>query len=182
MAKRKEKRTRRKFLIFTFILIIICVIIIGYMFLNKEAFLSKINYTISGNITYYDIYGIHMNFEGDFELDDGFSNPKLVLANASKEKVISWNLENENSKYTFKTSDYINDGINLEGLDNGTYYFLIKVNNKDGKDVYFPLINKTEYSDLTYYTLTKNDSNKVIDINWVKYLDNVVLGIHIKKT
>ena len=182
MAKRKEKRTRRKFLIFTFILIIICVIIIGYMFLNKEAFLSKINYTISGNITYYDIYGIHMNFEGDFELDDGFSNPKLVLANASKEKVISWNLENENSKYTFKTSDYINDGINLEGLDNGTYYFLIKVNNKDGKDVYFPLINKTEYSDLTYYTLTKNDSNKVIDINWDKYQGNEVLGFHIKNT
>lgn len=185
MSKRKNSKKakrRRKIIKFILILIIICVVIIGYIFLSKETFLSKINYEMNGNITYYDIYGIHMNFKGDFELDDGFSNPKLVLKSANKEKTVSWNLENEGSEYTFQTSDYINDGINLETLDNGTYYFLIKVQDEEGTDVYFPLINKTDYSDLTYYTLTKNNSNKVIDINWDKYQGNEILGFHIKNT
>lgn len=184
MARRKlskKARRRKKIIKFIFVLIIIAVIGIYCLFLNKKTFLSRLDYDVSGKITYYDIYGIHMNFKGEFKLDDNFSNPKLVLANGSKEKNISWKLEKEANKYTFKTSDYINDGINLEDLDNGTYYFLIKVN--DGEDIkYFPLINDTEYSDLTYYTLTKNNSNKVIDINWDKYQGHEVLGFHIKNT
>lgn len=183
MKRKNNKKVKRRKLIFKIILffIIVCAVLIGYIFLNNKTFLSKIDYTVKGNITYYDIYGIHMNFKGNFKLEDGFSDPKLVLANSSKEKVISWKLENDGNKYSFKTSDYINDGINLESLDNGTYYFLIKVN--DGEDVkYFPLINDTDYSDLTYYTLTKNNSNKVIDITWDKYQGNEVLGFHIKNT
>ena len=182
MAKRKNsKKARRKRIIkCIFILIVIGAASISYLFLRKT-FLNKIDYTLNGLITYYDIYGIHMNFEGNFKLDDGFSNPKLVLANAYKEEIISWNLKNKGNEYTFKTSDYINDGINLEHLNSGTYYLLIKVNKKD--DVkYFPLINDTEYSDLMYYSLTKGGSNKLININWDKYQGNEVLGFHIKNT
>ena len=184
MAKRKlskKARKKKKIIKFIFTLIIIAIIAICYLVLNKKTFLSKIDYDVKGKITYYDIYGIHMNFEGNFKLDDNFSNPKLVLTNGFKEKVISWKLEKEANEYAFKTSDYINDGINLEDLDNGTYYFLIKIN--DGNDIkYFPLINDTEYSDLTYYTLTKNSSNKAINITWDKYQGHEVLGFHIKST
>ena len=180
MAKRKNKRRRFIIKIILF-LMIVGVIGIFYFLLNNNSFLSKIDYTLNGNITYYDIYGIHMNFEGNFKLDDGLSVPKLVLTNGFKEESISWKLENSDNEYTFKTSDYINDGINLENLDSGTYYFLIKVN-KDDEVKYFPLINDTKYNDLTYYSLTKNNSNKVIDITWDQYQGNEILGFHIKNT
>ena len=177
MAKRKKKRFKKIILI----LIILAIIFGAYIFLNQKRFLSEINFSTKGKITYYDIYGIHMNFEGDFNLKKDYSDPKLVLTNGLNEKVISWKLENEGNDYTFKTSDYINDGINLENLDNGTYYFLIKVKSGD-KDVYFPLINDSDYKDLTYYTLTKQGSNKVININWDKYQGNEFLSFHIKNT
>lgn len=184
MAKRKvskKNKRRRNVIKIILFLAFVCAIGAGYIFLNSKTFLSKIDYELSGKISYYDIYGIHMNFEGSFKLDDNFSDPKLVLSNGMDEKVIHWDLENEDNSYTFKTSDYINDGINLEKLDNGNYYFLIKVKEAD-KDIYFPLINDTEYSDLKYYTLTKNNKNKVIDITWDKYQGNEVLGFHIKNT
>lgn len=183
MAKRKNRKNKRRRFIIKIILFLMIVGVIGtfYFFLNNNSFLSKIDYTLNGNITYYDIYGIHMNFEGNFKLDDGLSDPKLVLTNGFKEESISWKLENSDNEYTFKTSDYINDGINLENLDSGTYYFLIKVN-KDDEVKYFPLINDTKYNDLRYYSLTKNNSNKVIDITWDQYQGNEVLGFHIKNT
>ena len=183
MAKRKNRKNKRRRFIIKIILFLMIVGVIGifYFLLNNNSFLSKIDYTLNGNITYYDIYGIHMNFEGNFKLDDGLSDPKLVLTNGFKEESISWKLENSDNEYTFKTSDYINDGINLENLDSGTYYFLIKVN-KDDEVKYFPLINDTKYNDLTYYSLTKNNSNKVIDITWDQYQGNEILGFHIKNT
>ena len=163
MAKRKNRKNKRRRFIIKIILFLMIVGVIGifYFFLNNNSFLSKIDYTLNGNITYYDIYGIHMNFEGNFKLDDGLSDPKLVLTNGFKEESISWKLENSDNEYIFKTSDYINDGINLENLDSGTYYFLIKVN-KDDEVKYFPLINDTKYNDLTYYSLTKNN----MSITW----------------
>ena len=180
MVKRKKKK-KRNFIKFILFLIIICGLIAVYIFFSNKTFLGQIDYTLNGNITNYNIYGIHMNFEGSFNLDEDFNDPKLVLTNGSYEQVINWELENKDNKYSFKTSDYINDGINLEILDSGNYYFLIKVK-KENKDIYFPLINDTEYGDLKYYTLTKNNKNKVIDITWDKFQGNEVLGFHIKNT
>ena len=182
MAKRLSKKKRRK-LILKVILIVIIIIIgfICYLFLNNKTFLSKVDYSLKGNITYYDIYGIHMNFEGEFQLSDNLTNPSLVLANASKEIPIKADINNKDDSYHFKTSEYINDGINLENLDVGTFYFLIKAYEND-KVKYFPLINDTKYDDLTYYTLTKNNSHKKIDITWDRYQSNEILGFHIKNT
>ena len=126
MAKRVSKKIRKRKRILKFILILIGIGIFVYFWVNNKTFLSSVDYTNEGDITYYDIYGIHMNFEGSFKLDDGFSNPKLVLANGSDEKVIEWDLFEDGDGYSFKTSKYINDGINLEELENGTYYLLKK--------------------------------------------------------
>ena len=175
VKKRKKKRRCFKFFI---VLLIITTLILLFTFIYKERFLDKVDYSQKGNITYYDIYGIHMNFEGNFKLS-GYSNPKLVLTDGIKEMIINWDLDKHDDEYSFKTSEYINDGINLERLNTGTYYLLIKVSN-DEEDIYFPLVNKTEYKDLEYYTLTGTD--KKIDIIWDKYLENEILKFDIKNT
>ena len=73
----------------------------------------------------------------------------------------------------------------MESLDTGTYYLLIKAETKENDETvykYFPLTNATEYDDLTYYTLTKNDSNKKIDITWDRFENNELLSFNIKNT
>ena len=96
MSKKKKKKKNFKYILF-----LIFIISATYIYFNfkKNSFLNEINYEYSGTINYYDIYGIHMNFNGEFELDDNLSNPKLVLANSSYEKEIEWNLENEDNNY-----------------------------------------------------------------------------------
>lgn len=180
MAKRKKKKSGNIKIVFILLFLIIIGAILFYL-INKEFFLSKINYDMSGNITYYDRYGIHINFKGDFKLDNGYSNPTLVLSNGTDEFTIDWNIQNNGNDYSFETSKYINDGINLEKLKNGTYYLLIKVDSAE-KNEYFPLINKTNYNDITYYSLTKNGSNQKIDIAWDRYEGHELLGFHISTT
>ena len=113
MAKRKKKKSGNIKIVFILLFLIIIGAILFYL-INKEVFLSKINYDMSGNITYYDRYGIHINFKGDFKLDNGYSNPILVLSNGIDEFTIDWNIQNNGNDYSFETSKYINDGINLE--------------------------------------------------------------------
>lgn len=180
MAKRKKKKSGNIKIFFILLFLIIIGAILFYL-INKEVFLSKINYDMSGNITYYDRYGIHINFKGDFKLDNGYSNPILVLSNGTNEFTIDWNIQNNGNDYSFETSKYINDGINLEKLKNGTYYLLIKVDSAEENE-YFPLINKTNYNDITYYSLTKNGSNQKIDIAWDRYEGHELLGFHISTT
>ncbi len=180
MAKRKKKKSGNIKIVFILLFLIIIGAILFYL-INKEVFLSKINYDMSGNITYYDRYGIHINFKGDFKLDNGYSNPILVLSNGIDEFTIDWNIQNNGNDYSFETSKYINDGINLEKLKNGTYYLLIKVDSTEENE-YFPLINKTNYNDITYYSLTKNGSNQKIDIAWDRYEGHELLGFHISTT
>ena len=180
MAKRKKKKSGNIKIVFILLFLIIIGAILFYL-INKEFFLSKINYDMSGNITYYDRYGIHINFKGDFKLDNGYSNPTLVLSNGTNEFTIDWNIQNNGNDYSFETSKYINDGINLEKLKNGTYYLLIKVDSAEENE-YFPLINKTNYNDITYYSLTKNGSNQKIDIAWDRYEGHELLDFHISTT
>lgn len=180
MAKRKKKKSGNIKIVFILLFLIIIGAILFYL-INKEVFLSKINYDMSGNITYYDRYGIHINFKGDFKLDNGYSNPILVLSNGIDEFTIDWNIQNNGNDYSFETSKYINDGINLEKLKNGTYYLLVKVDSTEENE-YFPLINKTNYNDITYYSLTKNGSNQKIDIAWDRYEGHELLGFHISTT
>lgn len=177
MVKRKRKK-RKSFL--RFILLFILVIFIFIILFNNR-FFKKIDFSINGVIDYYDIYGIHLNFEGSFKLNDKYKNPKLVLTDGSNETIINWDLSNNENKYSFKTSDYINDGINLEKLKNGTYYLLIKVNDSDS-DKYFPLVNDTKYNDLVYYTLTSGGKNKKIDIAFKKHYGHELLTFDIKNT
>ena len=176
--KRRKKKSKR------FIYIILFIVLVGlasYFLLNGDTFLNKVNYDISGDITYYDRYGIHLNFKGKFSLNEEYSLPTLVLSNGTYEQIIDWKLENDGHDYSFETSEYINDGINLEKLKTGSYYLMIKVNHLEESE-YFPLVNKTDYDDMVYYTLTKNGSNKKINMTWDRFEGHEILGFHIENT
>ena len=124
------------------------------------------------DVSRYTIYGKHLNIEGMLPLDG--EEFELVLKNNEKEVSIPIIKENN----LFKTSKYINDGINLEKLEVGDYLFLLKdkINN-----TYYNLINKTEYHDNTYYTITKNFKNNLITFPELKYNENTYWKINVKE-
>ena len=125
------------------------------------------------NLNVFTIYGKYLNLKGDIPNIDG--EYTLVFKNNDEEIEIKIEV-NEN---TFLTNKYINDGINLEKLKKGNYLILLH----DTKhDIYYNLINKTEYHDNKYYTITKNNTNNLITFNEGKYNEISYLEISIKET
>lgn len=192
---KKRKKLKNKFLkigipiFITLIFAIIC--FIGYQKIFKEKikqieFLETIQTENYAQISHYAIYGIHMNIEGNITIEEPLEKISLVLSNGETEMEIPWILENNNSTYTFKTSEFINKGINLEKLPVETLYLLIKVTQKDeeNNDItkYYSVENNSKYNDLEYYTLTKNHKNNLINIEWNTYEECPTLRFNIKET
>ena len=184
MKKKKEKIRKYIRLFIVFVVVLIFVFAVFVTLKNtvlKPSFLKNVSYDNYVSIKYYDIYGTHLNFKGEFENKDNLSNLKLILKDNDKEITIPWEINENNNKIEFTTSDYINEGINLESLTKGTYYLLVKGQAED-EDIYYPLENNTEYDNLEYYTLTKNGKNNKIDITWDNYEGNEILKFQIKNT
>ena len=170
------KRKKWKKRLFKILFLLILILAFLYVYFNYF-FLSKINYDTYGSIDYYDRYGIHFNLKGTIELSEDYEKPKLVLTNGITEIDLKAKLENDENIWSFSTSEYINDGINLEKLKNGNYYLLIKANKED-KNIYFPLKNNTKYKNITYFSL----NDKKIEIMWDDYLGHEVLSFQIKNS
>ena len=149
--KKKKKKIRkyiRLFIVFVVVLIIVFAVFVTLKnTVLKPSFLKNVSYDNYVSINYYDIYGTHLNFKGEFENKDNLSNLKLILKDNDKEITIPWEINENNNKIEFTTSDYINEGINLENLTKGTYYLLVKGQAED-EDIYYPLENNTEYDSL----------------------------------
>lgn len=172
----KKKKILKIVLPICFTLCIVLIIFLGIKIFTKEpqkTFLEKLEPTNYGEITNYAIYGIHMNIEGKFTLQDGESNPLLVLSNGDVEIEVPWIITKEEDTYSFKTSDYINEGINLESLPVETLYLVLKTESKDEKEQiiskYYSFENHSIYDNLEYYTLTKNNQNNLIKMEWNTY-------------
>ena len=124
------------------LVVLIIFIIFGYLYINrdKKAYedINDLNITQDklGIINDYYIYGNHFNIRGSIDIDNDITNYKLVLKNKDKEIDLDCNFDDIN----FFTSDLINKGVNLDKLDIGTYYLLIKDNDK-----YYNLKNNTDY-------------------------------------
>ncbi len=103
----------------------------------------------------YNRYGKHFNMKFETSIEE----PKLVLKNNEQDYVIP--LYKEDDYYV--TSEYINTGINLDAIPTGKYVILLKetTKNEKGEDVikYHHFKNKTDYSNMEYYTMTRKDEN-----------------------
>ena len=101
----------------------------------------------------FTIYGKYLNLKGTIPSEEGTYT--LVFKNNDIEEIINTQIDGS----TFYTSKYINDGINLEKLKTGNYIIML---HNTTTDSYYNLINKTEYHDNKYYTITKNNKNNLI--------------------
>lgn len=169
------------------IVLFVLIFLIGYSvyyFFIKESKELRLTKSMLSNtsekyaeIDKYVLYGTHLNIEGIIDekiYEDNIISAELIFKNIEN-KTQTFEIEYEMSnddKFTFYTSENINEGINLEKLKKGNYYAFIKIKeknlNKKNDDeyivTYYSLKNKTEYGDLEYYTITKNDKNNKIDI------------------
>ena len=192
MRKRRKKRSKKYLTILVpicIVLILSLLIIIGYNLIFKthsKKFLETIDTSTYVEINSYAIYGIHMNLEGTFTLQESVEDVKLVLTDGNYEQEINWNCSQDGNNYTFETSEYINEGLNLEKLPTGEYYLLIKTTSQDEANnpitKYYSLENNSKYENLEYYTLTKNNNNNKIDIEWNTYEEFPTLRFHIYET
>ena len=132
------------------------------------------------SLTEYIVYGTHLRIKGNLLIDnENIQNINLCLMTINKK-----DLEAE-LKYTktangieFYTSEFINEGIDLEQLDINEYYAIIKVNKTDGKSQYYSIKNQTDYPSIEYYTITKNGKNNKIDIKFgQKVYDYMMLQV-----
>jgi N-acetylmuramoyl-L-alanine amidase len=130
---------------------------------NKEVQVSKF-YT----------YGDTLNVAGSLEniSKENLENVKLVITNGDKEITCSVDTDIENKLLMFETSE-INKAIELDALEVGEYYVLLRVKlNNSANAKYYTLQNISSYSDIEYYTVTKNGENRKITIAFLEKTQN----------
>ena len=145
-----------------------------------KSILSIVNNDLYAEIEEYTIYGKYFNLKGNINYIDDFSQFDLVLKNKEEELVYKLFYEINNNKIFFKTSEYINEGINLEKINVSNYVILLRII-KDGKINYYNLINKSDYSYVDYYTITKNNKNNYINITFSSYQNNSFFKMEMKE-
>ena len=114
------------------------------------------------SISRFTIYGKHLNFEGELPIIETDSENPLLEPNY---EVVLKNNEKENSfplvisENRFTLAKEINKGINLEKVQSDDYIIMLK---DKANNIYYNLINNTDYHDNVYYTISNNGkSNKI---------------------
>ena len=167
---------------FTFVLIIALGIFCYYKFFYAKEGINKILKNTEEevfNINKYTIFETHLNIGGCInKVLTG--DLKLIIKN-NKEEIELNSIFTNNNNTCFNTSNKNNDGIYLDNLKNGEYIFLVKeINDEEVK--YYSLGNDNDYNDLTYYTITRNNKNNKIYINFDMYNNKQYLNISIKES
>ena len=163
----------KKFLIFILILILCSFCYYKFIYLNDIK--RVIESTETGNfyIEKYSIFGTHLNIRGC--INNKIDNKLLlVLKNTKEEIIIDSIFESVNNKTCFNLSNKNTEGINLDELKQGEFLLLVKENEK-----YYTLENKTSNSDLEYYTITRDNKNNKININFNEYKNKKYLSLKI---
>ena len=156
----------------------------------------------SVEVSKYYVYGTHFNLEGHIGITKEIQTLELVMVDDQK-GISSGTETDENSvgemekiyqliktigedgSYYFKTAENINEGINLENIDDGNYCLLLKLIYTDGTREYKSLKDTVGEQAITYYTLTEDGKNQKIDIAFAqddKGTNLNYLGMQVKKS
>ena len=199
MKRKKKRRYKKNPLIskrVTMFIIIVAIIIFIYNVSANESeetasvnAFSSINEIVDeietgtyANINRYIVYGTHFNIEGDMDISENnpIESAKVVAKTASGEEIgIDTEYTYENNQISFSTLKEINTGLDLESLKVEDYYILLKVEFSNSETKYYSLTNDTEYGNIEYYTLTRNNKNNRINIDFTTIENMPILGFHI---
>lgn len=158
--------------------------------------IEKILAQTTGNaasVSKYYVYGTHFNLEGTITAENKtIKSLSLVLmdektgvlasdevqtvtsAKTSQTQTSANNIKqltmttNSDGTIGFTLSTKINEGINLENITNGSYCILLKEDFDDGSSSYKSLENTQKEENITYYTITKDNSNQKVSIQFDK--------------
>ena len=199
MKSKKKKRYKKNQLfskrIIMFIIIIAIIVLIYHISANEReknvsvnAFSSineimdEIETDTYANINRYIVYGTHFNLEGNIEFHENNSieSAEVVAKTALGEEIpINTEYTHENNQLSFSTLKEINTGLDLESLKVEDYYILLKVQFSNNETKYYSLSNNTEYGNIEYYTLTRNNNNNRIYMDFTTINNIPILGFHI---
>lgn len=193
--KRKEKNDSIKAITILFIILVICLITIRIKKETNETVItnakvselfSSIDTSNTANVTKYIVYGTHFNLEGTIDITkiSGISIDcvDLIAKNINgDELIIPANYNYSGNTLSFSSCDELNSGLNLEGLDINKYFLLLKVIYSNSDVKYYSLANATKYGQIDYYTITKNNINNKLEINFDTYENLHYMFINVSK-
>lgn len=135
----------------------------------EEKIFSMIQ-TRSAYATKFYTYGKALNIEGTISnvSEDNFESIKLVITDGidyEKEYDLNYNFEENN--LIFSSDKEINSGIIIDNLEEKNYYILIRLKlNNSVEPKFYSFSNKSEFEDITYYTVTKENTNRKANLSF----------------
>ena len=162
---------------FISILAVLLIIFTGYVIYNASVDNSFNKIVIEEDkviLDKYYIYGVHLNIEGKFNIDDN-SSSDIVLYNGKNFMTVDYTYRDGIISF----SDNINDGLYLDSLNTGKYYLFLRIGNIDEEGIvkykYYAIRNNTSYDDVTYYTMS-DIGNKIV-INFDNYYQTMAFVV-----
>jgi N-acetylmuramoyl-L-alanine amidase len=124
-------------------------------------------------VTKYYTYGTHFNIEGSISLTDSLDPENiekisLLFLDVKSDKVSDEPMMELNMYYTYEdneldfyTSKVINEGVDLENLENGVYSVAVRIKYSGDNEFYYAAVDDSGEDDINYYTLTDVNSTDV---------------------
>lgn len=138
----------------------------------KKEVISKVLEMIqtkTAEVTEFYTYGKSFNLNGKISniSKDNFESAKLVITDGLEyEKTYPLSYEFSENNLIF-TSNEINSGIIIDELEDVEYYILLRLKLNNSIDPrYYSFTNNTEYSEIEYYTISKNGTNRKANISF----------------
>lgn len=149
------------------------------------------------SVSKYYVYGTHLNLEGTLTAEKEIQSMELLLVDDAKgvsseetddtsssasavdeaERIYTLTKTiGEDGSYAFQTSANINDGVSLENIPDGNYCMLLRAAYSDGTHAYYSLTDASGEQAITYYTLTKDNSNQKIQMSFAQDTDGTNLN------
>lgn len=138
---------------------------------EAEAKIFNMIQTQTAEIDKFYTYGRAFNLSGKISniKKDNFESAKLVVTDGSdyeKEYTLDYDFNEDNLLFSTKE---INSEIVIDNLENKEYYILLRLKLNNSIDPrYYSLVNSSEYSDIEYYTVSKDGKNRKVSISFNK--------------
>ena len=128
--------------------------------------------TRCAQVTEFYTYGKSLNINAKITNieKDNFESVRLVISDGkSFQKMYKMNTEFKDEELCFYSDIEINNTIILDDLKSGDYYVFLRIKlNNNVEPKYYSLENVSKCDDIEYYTVTKEKSNRKVEVNFKK--------------